>query len=312
MYNLPPKIADRLDSGLFANLHTFLVVARYKSFSRGADELCLTTSAVSHRIKRLESALGMSLFVRLTRKIALTADGERLFGILQRTMSELAQALEPTSEERVEGRLTVYARPSVAACWLVPQLATFSADYPGLSIDLRVGNDPIDFRSQNIDLAIDYTHGPFPGLVSHKLMDESTAPVCSPKYADQHELIGCPSNIVRCTLLHDSLAWNHASHDAEWALWCSQNVPDAVLPDRTHTFDRSDLCIVAAVNHLGIAMGRRHLVESHICSGELVLPFGAFSQSSPYSYYAVHREGVLPRRAAVFVSWLRDISQRKE
>ncbi|SFT49484.1 DNA-binding transcriptional regulator DsdC [Paraburkholderia aspalathi] len=311
MYNLPPRIADRLDSGQFANLHTFLIVARYKSFSRAADELCLTTSAVSHRIKRLEIALGRSLFIRLTRKIALTAEGERLFLILQRTMGELADALEPASEERVEGRITVYARPSVAACWLVPQLAGFSDKYPGVSVDLRVGNEALDFRSQNIDLAIDYSHGPFPGLVSHRLMDESTAPVCSPEYAEAHALIGRPLNIVQCILLHDSLAWNHASHDAEWALWCTQNIPGTVLPHRTYTFDRSDLCIVAAVNHLGIAMGRRHLVQSHIDNGGLVLPFGSFSQSGPYSYYVVHQEGVLPRRTAVFLAWLRRISHNE-
>ncbi|CAD6560770.1 DNA-binding transcriptional regulator DsdC [Paraburkholderia sabiae] len=309
MYNLPPRIADRLDSGQFANLHTFLVVARYRSFSKAAEELCLTSGAVSHRIKRLENALGMDLFVRLTRQIALTSDGERLFSILQRTMSELAAALAPASEEQVEGRITVYARPSLAACWLVPKLADFAGKFPGVSVDLRVGNEPIDFRTRNIDLAIDYTRGPFPGLISYKLMDESVAPVCSPSYAAEHSLVGSPANLVDCTLLHDSLAWNNASHDAEWALWCDQHVPEATTNRRSFTFDRSDLCITAAENHLGVAMGRKHLVQSHIENGTLVLPFGPFSEASPYSYYLVHQPEDLPRRAGVFVEWLREIAR---
>ena len=307
MYNLPPRIAHRLDSSQFANLHTFLAVARHMSFLRAAEELCLTASAVSHRIRRLEGALQMRLFERLTRQICLTPEGERLFGILHRTMSELAEALEPTTEENVEGRITVYARPSVAQCWLVPQLAEFSTKYPGLSVDLRVGNDNIDFRTQHIDLAIDYANGEFPGLVSHKLMDERMAPVCSPEYAERHGLRDHPENIVGCTLLHDSLAWHHAAHDAEWALWASQNIPDIELPERSFTFDQSDLCVVAALNHVGVAIGRQQLVQKRIDQGELVLPFGAFSQRCPYSYYLVHPPmPALPLRTSVFIAWLHE------
>lgn len=309
MYNLPPRIAHRLDSSQFANLHTFLAVARHMSFLQAAEELCLTASAVSHRIRRLEGALEMRLFLRLTRKISLTPEGERLFEILQRTMSELAEALEPTKDENenVEGRITVYARPSVAQCWLVPQLAEFSMKYPGLSVDLRVGNENIDFRTQRIDLAIDYANGEFPGLVSHKLMDERMAPVCSPEYADRHGLCAHPENIVDCTLLHDSLAWNHAAHDAEWVLWASRSIPDIELPERSFTFDRSDLCVIAALNHVGVAIGRQRLVQKQIGRGELVLPFGAFSQRCPYSYYLVHPPmPAIPLRTSVFVAWLHE------
>lgn len=305
MYNLPPRIVQRLDSNQFANLHTFLVAARYMSFQKAAEELCLTASAVSHRIKRLEAALEMQLFQRLTRKIALTSEGDRIFNILQKTMGELAEALLPATEESVTGRITVYARPSVAQCWLVPLLGDFATRYPRLSMDLRVGNDNVDFRAQNIDVAIDYANGEFPGLTSHKLMDERIAPVCSPGYAEQHGLYDRPENIVGCTLLHDSLAWNHAAHDAEWALWATKNLPEVSLPARNFTFDRSDLCTIAALNGIGIAIGRQQLVQKHIVRGELVLPFGTFSQCSPYSYYLVHPQiPNVPLRTSAFIDWL--------
>ncbi|WP_112187165.1 DNA-binding transcriptional regulator DsdC [Ralstonia sp. GX3-BWBA] len=307
MYNLPPQIGHRLDGTQFANLHTFLVAARYLSFQRAADELCLTASAVSHRIRRLEDALDMRLFQRLTRKITLTPEGERIFGILQKTMGELAEAFQPMTEENVEGRITVYARPSLAQCWLVPQLADFAAKYPKLSLDLRVGNDNIDFRAQNIDVAIDYANGEFPGLISQKLMDEHIAPVCSPAYAEQHALHGQPENVIDCTLLHDSLAWNHAAYDAEWTLWASKSFPDVSLPERNFTFDRSDLCTIAALNGAGIAIGRQRLVQKRIERGELVLPFGAFSQCSPYSYYLVRPPlQDVPLRTSVFIQWLNE------
>lgn len=130
MLNLPPRISSRLNSSQFANLHTFLVAARHLSFARAAHELCLTASAVSHRISRLETALDMKLFQRLTRQVTLTDEGERIFEILQNAMGELSEALEQSSQAEVAGSLAVYVRPSIAQCWLVPRLADFVERYP--------------------------------------------------------------------------------------------------------------------------------------------------------------------------------------
>lgn len=305
MYNLPPRISNRLDSAQFANLHTFFVAARHLSFLHAADELCITASAVSHRIKRLEQTLGMELFQRLTRKIVLTHEGERIFKVLQQTMGELAEALQPCSEESMEGRITIYSRPSIAQCWLLPRLTDFAQQYPGISIDLRVGNDNIDFRSQNIDLAIDYARGEFPNLVSHRLMDECITPVCSPAYAKQFDLINHPENLIHCRLLHDARAWNHAAYDAEWALWIKTNAPHITLPSRCFSFDRSDLCLSAAQHGSGIAMGRRRLAQTAIEHGALIRPFHDLEPPSPYAYYALHPHGQpLPARTRVFLDWL--------
>ncbi len=96
MLNLPPRPGSTLNSAQFANLHTFLVAARHLSFSLAAQELCLTPSAVSHRIGRLERALSLRLFERLTRQVRLTVEGERVFMILQGVMDELTEALQPS------------------------------------------------------------------------------------------------------------------------------------------------------------------------------------------------------------------------
>ena len=116
-----------------------------------------------------------------------------------------------------------------------------------------------------------------------------------------------------CTTLHDSLAWDHAAYDAEWTLWAEQHNLLAALPKRTLTFDRSDLCVTAAMNHAGIAIGRQQLVQKRVDRGELILPFGGFSRCGHYDYYLVHSPlSVVPKRLQVFMNWLHECAQQEK
>ncbi|WP_369958901.1 DNA-binding transcriptional regulator DsdC [Pseudomonas benzenivorans] len=306
MLNLPPRLGAGLNSSQFANLYTFQAAARHLSFARAAEELCLTPSAVSHRIARLERGLGLQLFQRLPRQIRLTEDGQRIFAILQAALDELREALQHGPGAEVAGPLALYVRPSLAECWLVPRLAEFTQRYPAITLDIRVGNARIDFRTQHLDLALYYSRDEFPGLVSTRLLEEWLAPVCSPAYARQHGLLEDPSNLRHCTLLHDALAWDNAACDAEWQLWAAQQRPALELPRRSLSFDRSDLCALAASHHAGIAMGRYQLVRERIARGELLLPLGGFAPVGGCAYYLVHpaREP-LPLRLQLFIDWLR-------
>ncbi|PKB20165.1 DNA-binding transcriptional regulator DsdC [Janthinobacterium sp. 64] len=296
-------LTTTLTASQFANLHTFLVAARHASFALAAQELALTPSAVSHRIARLESSLGLRLFQRLTRQVKLTADGERIFAALQIGWDGLQVAL--AGGDTLTGSLTVHARPSIAQCWLVPRLAGFAAQYPDVSIDLRVGNESVDFRAGQVDLALHYGDGSFPGLASRKLMGEWLAPVCSPDYAREHGLLDAPHNLPGATVLHDTLAWPACAPDAEWRLWLDGQAPEVTLPTRSLRFDRADLCAQAAIHHAGVAMGRRQLVQPWVDSGQLVLPFGDFSLASPQAYYLVHSgRAALPARVQALFDWL--------
>lgn len=292
-----------LTASQFANLHTFLVAARHASFALAAQELALTPSAVSHRIARLEAGLGLRLFQRLTRQVKLTQDGERIFAALQAGWDGLQAAI--AGSDTLAGSVTVHARPSVAQCWLVQRLAGFAAQYPDVSIDLRVGNDSVDFRAGQVDLALHYGDGSFPGLASRKLMDEWLAPVCSPAYAREHGLQETPHHLSSATVLHDTLAWPACAPDAEWRLWLERQAPDVSLPARSLRFDRADLCAQAAIHHAGVAMGRRQLVQPWLASGQLVLPFGGFALASPQAYYLVHSgRAALPARVQALLDWL--------
>ncbi|MFM2087316.1 MAG: hypothetical protein RLZZ237_2185 [Pseudomonadota bacterium] len=293
----------QLTASQFANLHTFLVAARHASFALAAQELSLTPSAVSHRIARLEDSLGLLLFERLTRQVRLTTDGQRIYAALQQGWDSLHAAIH--GGDSLAGNITLHARPSIAQCWLVPRLASFTALYPDISLDLRVGNEQVDFRAGQVDLAIYYGDGTFPGLAAQHLMDEWLAPVCSPAYAREHGLQGTPANLKKTTILHDTLAWPACAPDAEWQSWAAAQIPAVTLPTRSLRFDRADLCALAAIHHAGIAMGRRQLVQPWLDSGQLILPFGGFSLASSQAYYLVHAaRKPLPARVQALVEWL--------
>ncbi|ANC80814.1 DNA-binding transcriptional regulator DsdC [Pseudomonas putida] len=297
--------AVKLNGSHLGSLHVFLVAARHLSFSRAADELCLTASAVSHRINRLEDELALKLFHRMPRKVSLTEDGERLFAVMQRTMDELSEAVQERAHAEIAGQLTLYVRPSVAQCWLVPRLAQFTARYPDIQLDIRVGNEGIDYRTRKIDLVLCYSDGHHPGLQSIHLMDERIAPVCSPRYAETHALTGDLHPLDHCTALHDVAAWDNAAFDAEWQLWANTTGAGISLPRRFLTFDRSDLCTLAALNHVGIAIGREQLVKDRIARGELVLPFGGFVDTPNHGYYLVYpHHDPMPKRLQVLIDWL--------
>lgn len=303
------KSAVRIHGSQLSSLHVFLIAARYMSFSRAAEELCITASAISHRINRPEEDLGLKLFHRLPRKVALTEDGERLFLVMQRAMDELTEAVQERAYNEVAGQLTFYVRPSVAQCWLIPRLAQFTSRYPDIQLDIRVGNDSIDYRTRKVDLVLYNSGGERPGLSNTKLMGERIAPVCTPLYARFHGLSGDLNQLQDCTALHDIAALDNAAFDAEWRLWAGYTGENVNLPRRYLTFDRSDLCTIASLNHAGIAMGREQLVKDLIKRGELILPFGDFVDAPDFSYYLIHPpHDPMPRRLQVLIDWLLEVA----
>jgi LysR family D-serine deaminase transcriptional activator len=168
-----------------------------------------------------------------------------------------------------------------------------------------VGNERIDYRTRQVDLLLCYSDGEHPGLVSTRLMPERIAPVCSAQYARQLGLIGNPDALRESTVLHDVAAWGNAAFDAEWQLWMRAAGCNQPLPSRFLTFDRSDLCSLAAIHHAGIAIGREQLLRERVASGELVLPFGDFVEVGKHGYYLVHpAHEPMPRRLQVLIEWL--------
>ena len=184
-----------LNGRQLSKLSTFEVAARHQSFALAADELSLSPSAVSHRMNQLEDELGIQLFVRSHRKVELTQEGKRVFWALKSSLDTLNQEILDIKNQELSGTLTVYSRPSIAQCWLVPALGDFTRRYPSISLTVLTGNDNVNLQRAGIDLAIYFDDAPSAQLTHHFLMDEEILPVCSPDYARRFDLTGSLVNL---------------------------------------------------------------------------------------------------------------------
>lgn len=160
----------------------------------------------------------------------------------------------------VIGNVNAVFPASIAQCWLVPALGDFTRRYPSISLTVLTGNDNVNLQRAGIDLAIYFDDAPSAQLAHHFLMDEEILPVCSPEYAQRHDLTNTVINLRHCTLLHDRQAWSNDSGTDEWHSWAQHYAVN--LPTSSGIgFDRSDLAVIAAMNHIGVAMGRKRMVQ---------------------------------------------------
>ncbi len=162
-------------------LRTFEAAARLGSFKAAAMELSVTPTAVSHQIRTLEEHLEVPLFIRRTRAVELTASGRRLSEAVHQGFQRIMLALEEVSA--TESVLTVSTTPAFASLWLVPKLGRFQERHPEFQIQLDTGTSPIDLeRDRRVDIAIRYGAGPYPGLYTTPLFDETFGAYASPDY----------------------------------------------------------------------------------------------------------------------------------
>ncbi|MBZ6707478.1 DNA-binding transcriptional regulator DsdC [Klebsiella quasipneumoniae] len=302
------NIGTRLLNGWqLSRLSTFEVAARHESFALAADELALTPGAVSHRINQLEAELGILLFVRSHRKVELTRESKRVYWALKSSLDGLNQEILDIKNQELSGSLTVYSRPSIAQCWLVPALGDFTRRYPAISLTVLTGNENVNLQRTGIDLAIYFDDAPSSQLSHHFLMDEAIVPVCTPNYARQLQLTSNPANLRHCTLLHDRQAWSNDSGTDEWFSWAQQFGIE--LPQSSGIgFDRSDLAVIAAMNHVGVAMGRKRLVQKRLESGELIAPFGDMTLKCHQHYYVTTLPGRQWPKIDAFIEWLHSLT----
>lgn len=190
-------------SGQF--LYSFTVVAKHMSFTKAAEDLCITQSAVSHRIRCLEQELGFPLFHRLTRKIILTEEGKTLYGALDASLKQIHETIRNIQEAELQGDLVIACAPSIAGCWLLPLLPEFQHEHPNISLHIRSGNDLISYENEegNADVAIYCGDSITDGLHATPLLRDNLLPVCSQRYAREHDLIEI---LKRCATVSCSMS----------------------------------------------------------------------------------------------------------
>ncbi len=280
-------------------LRTFEAAARLLSFTQAAAELNVTQTAVSHQIRRLEDQLGIKMFIRQNRALALTREAEDYLTAVHAAFEDLRRATARLRRPEPDGRLTVSTTASLATKWLVSRVAAFQDANPGMEVRITTSTHLVDFRREEVDIAVRYGHGHWPGMRAHWLMAERLFPVCSPVLLQGAEPLHQPADLARHTLLHTTV-----SRD-DWGLWLTAaGLPHSIAARRGLTFDLGFLAVQAAVDGLGIALGRLHMVEADIAAGRLVAPFDT-ELPQDAGYYVVTPEATADTpKLVLFRDWL--------
>jgi LysR family glycine cleavage system transcriptional activator len=263
-------------------LRAFEAAARHLSFKRAAAELHVTQAAVSHQVRALESQLGMPLFARLHRALALTPAGARYLPALSDAFDRLDEATLALRARPRTPRLVLSVVPSFGANWLVPRLGAFRARHPGIDLVVLSSSELADFARDPVDVGIRFGPGRWPGVRADLLLAEEYLPVVSPKLARGRRSLRKPDDLRRHTLLHDE------THDA-WRAWLASAGVTGVDPERGVVFSDSSQLVAAAAAGQGVALARKLLAAPHLRARTLVQPFKG-SVPAEFAYYVVCAE----------------------
>ncbi|MEN3348000.1 MAG: LysR family transcriptional regulator, glycine cleavage system transcriptional activator, partial [Bradyrhizobium sp.] len=207
-------------------LRAFEAAARHLSFTLAASELNVTQTAISHQIRRLEEELGIRLFVRQNRALTLTPEARDYLPGVRAAFNDLRLATDRLLRKDDDKVLTVSTLASLAAKWLLPRLTDFQEHHPGIDVRITTSTSLVDFQRDNVDAAIRYGRGQWPGLRSDWLMADRLFPVCSPALLTGGRPLRKPEDLAGHVLLHTS-----SGYDDDWRLWLTA----AGLPARLST-----------------------------------------------------------------------------
>lgn len=296
----PPKRLPPLNS-----LRAFVAAARHLSLAKAADELNVTPGAVSQQIKQLEDHLGCALFRRTNRQLLLTDEGQACLPGLVEAFERMHEALRAIAQVGLDGRLTVSVAPSLASKWLVPRLDRFAAKHPEIDVLVSASMSLADFESENIDCAIRYGAGRYPGLMVEKLMAESVVPVCSPALLKDKKTFKTPADLRHFTLLHDDSPDQDPSCP-DWRMWLRAAGVDSADARRGLRFNQSSLVLEAAVAGRGVALAKSRLASGDIRAGRVVALFEV-KQPIQFAYYFVAPPAKSAlKRVQAFLKWLHE------
>lgn len=257
-------------------LQDFVAVARAQNLTRAAQRQHLTVSALSHQVRNLEQRVGCSLFLRGPRGLKLTAEGRALLGNVAPHIEAIEQALRPLCG-RHANLLRLSALPSMASSWLLPRLPRLVARHPEVELNLDSSIELIDFADGRFDAALRYGPGTWPGVVAEPLFEEWLTPVASPALLAGRKLHRCLENLGEWPLLCPEDPW------AEWFTTFGGKPPKRYAA----SFSDSETCQRAAVEGIGIALGRMTMVRPLVEAGLLVILFPQVLKAR-YAHYLVY------------------------
>jgi LysR family glycine cleavage system transcriptional activator len=284
-------------------LRGFESAARHLSFTGAGRELFVTQSAISRQIRMLEEHLGVKLFERRSRAIALTKAGEAYYREIAVALQQLSDAtarVRATNERLVRVTTTV----TVASLWLVPRLALFQRQFPSIPVHVHADNTVVDLRRGRFDVALRYTTAGEAGDDAVLLFGETIAPVCSPALIAGRR-VRAAADLLRFPLLHyeDPRAptpW------LSWEVWLETLREKVPVDAPSLSFSNYDQVVQAAIAGQGVALGRFPFLDADVSGGRLVKPLTTIAASPQNRAYWLLLSDSGAERAEVrtFVDWI--------
>ena len=284
-------------------LAAFEAIARHRSFTKAAKELFLTPSAMSQRLRQLEQHLGAQLFVRTRRSVQLTTDGARYLDAVREALSQLALASESVSEAGTR-LLRLSVVPALASNWLIYRLREFYRRYPGIDLDIQAAVAMARMETGEVDVAIRWGKGDWPGLERFKLFSDELLAVCSKAYLTELGVLRSPDELRIAVLLRNAIQ--------PWKPWFDKAGLPWPEPEHGPSFSDSALALQAAADGHGVALGRRMLVQHLIEQGALVQLFDIGAPIEE-AFYVVYLKDSLQRpEVAAFIEWIRSVADEEQ
>ncbi len=277
-------------------LRAFEAAARRLSFRAAADELGVTQGAVAQHVRGLEASLGVKLFERLPRTLALTDEGRAYVTHIRRAFELIREATRAIRPEPL--RLTISITSTFAAKWLLPRLPAFTEANPLIDLRILASEGLSNFQSDGVDIAVRQGRPPFgPGLTVDFLFAQEIVAVCSPKLLRRQTAALDPAALKNHVLLHDT-------HDL-WPEFIEKELGISAPPEAKNLrFNQTGLAIDAAISGQGIALVSKFLVETDLSAGRLIQPFAATMRGERDYYVVAPRKQRHPGPAETVRRWL--------
>lgn len=289
----------------YTSLRAFEAAARHANFSAAADELGVSQSAVSQHVKALEDWLGHPLISRGARRSDPTRDGARLARAIADGLGNISEVCDSIRDKRrADNTIVVSCLPGFAFIWLFPRLLRFDLLHPDLTISIATDTGLGGFTSTQADIGIRYGHGNNPGFEVEELMGEDLFPVCAPSLATSDKPLRHISDLAHHTQLRDEFA-PHTRTPPSWEFWAEKNALTLPTPARVRKFGQSNMVVQAALEGVGVALGRGPLVSQALLDGRLIRPFPETARSE-LKYWLVASEAMRQtKKISLFVDWIK-------
>lgn len=285
-------------------LRSFEVASRHLSFTKAAEELFLTRSAVSQQISQLENQIGVKLFHRINSRLVLSREGSLLAATVRKSLLNIESVLDSIRSSDISGKLVIGSLPSFGAKWLAPRLKHFVDLHPNVEIKLLSYVSLDDVISNGVDIAISFAKEKQPGICQEILLQDEIWPICSPSILRDDGGIETTGDLASYPMLHTTL--EGLDFGASWDEWLAAlNLPPA-SSQRSLSFSRAYMMIEAASLGQGIGIAMRSLVEQDVRSGQLMRLFDFHVEASKlialfYPEAAEHRPAV-----RAFSDWIHE------